>query len=97
MLTATMTLAAIYGLATEVRVGGPAVMIQATCLDADGRPSGALVELDSSDETIATVTTAEQLGAAPAGVVGQKPGNCVITATAKDGSGKTATLDITVI
>lgn len=96
MITSSMTLIAIYGLATAVAAGGPVVMIQATPKGADGLSSGARVLLSSSDATIAKVTTAEQLGNSPAGVVGQRSGTATITATAQDGSGVTATLVVTV-
>lgn len=97
MTTTTLSIAAIFGSASAVKAGGPTVMIQVTATDANGNPSGARSEVDSSDESICTLTSAEQLGVAPLGLVGQKSGNCVITATAKDGSGKTATLNVTVI
>lgn len=97
MITTAMTLAAIYGSASAVAAGGPPVMIQAKCTDDDGNPSGALCTIDSSDESIATVTSAEQIGNAPVGVVGQRAGSATITASAKDGSALTATLVVTVI
>lgn len=97
MLTNTLAIAAIYGSAAAVKAGGPTVMIQVTATDVNGQPSGARSEVDSSDESIVQLTSAEQLGASPLGLVGVKPGNAVITATAKDGSGKTATLNVTVI
>lgn len=96
MTTVSMTLVAIFGLATAVKAGGEKIMIQAKPIDADGNPSGALVAIDSSDESIASVSSAEQLGNAPLAVIGNSAGQATITATAKDGSGITATLVITV-
>lgn len=97
MLTNTMSIAAINGSASAVKAGGAPVNIQVTCLDVDGRSSGARSEVDSSDETICQVTSAEQLGNSPLALVGIRAGTAVITATAKDGSGKTATLNVTVV
>lgn len=96
MLTNTLSLAAIYGSASAVKAGGAPVMIQATATDVNGLPSGTDVALDSSDEGVCTLTSATQQGNAPVGLVGQKAGAAVITATARDGSGKTATLNVTV-
>lgn len=97
MITNSMTLTAIFGLATAVKAGSAPLMIQATPIGLDGQPSGAIVKLSSSDPTIASVTTAEQLGNSPAGVVGNAPGVVTITAAAQDGSGITATLVVTVV
>lgn len=97
MITTTMTLIAINGSASAVSANGtPLVMIQAKPLGADGLPSGSIVKLASSNTGVAKVSTAEQLGAAPAGVQGIAAGTATITATAQDGSNVTATLVVTV-
>lgn len=92
--TASMTLVAL-GAATAL-AGGEPRFIQAKPLDSTGLPSGSAVRLSSSNTAVAKVTTGEQLGAAPAGVVGISAGSATITATAADNTAITATLVITV-
>jgi hypothetical protein len=92
--TTSMTLIAIG--ASTAFVGNRPRFIQAKPLGADGLYSGSPVRLSSSDTKIGTVTSAEQIGNAPVGVVGQSAGSVTITATAADNMAVTATLVITV-
>lgn len=96
MQTASITLATLTGQAATIASGGPQLLIQAKPLGSDGLPSGVPVRLASSDTGVAKVTTTEQDGAAPAGVIGIAPGSAVITATPIDNSAVSATLAVTV-
>ena len=93
--TASMTLIALAPTAT-VFVGDRPLFIQAKPLGADGLSSGSPVSLSSGNLGIGKVTTEEQLGNAPAGVIGVAPGSVTITATAVDNTAVTATLVVTV-
>lgn len=99
--TVSVTLAAIgeFAVTSQSNISlpvGDIVQVQTTSLDALSAASGHHVKLASSDVTIAKVSTAVVLGAAPAGVIGIGPGTATITATSGDTATATATLNVTV-
>ncbi len=96
MQTQTVTLVPLNGATSAAVSRGGELLLKTTALDANGNASGAQVLLSSSDVSIAKFTTAEQQGAAPAGVVGVGVGTATLTATASDNSAAFAKLAVTV-
>lgn len=95
--TATVTIAALPGPGNSSgspKVGGQPMLVKTTAVDSTGAPTEARVLLSSSNRGVAVVTTAEQKGNAPAGVVGIGAGSATITAVAEDNSGASATLAV---
>ncbi len=97
--TQTLTITQIYPTGPTLNtatVGGPAVFFNAIALDANGEPSGAIIWLSSSNASVGELTTASQIGNAPAGVAPVGSGTVTITATASDNTSLVASFSLTV-